>query len=197
MFEKYLRRIFQYLLIDPIAKQLMKWPFISPLKLTIMGCLIGIASGIAIGFGWSLTGFFLLFPSGYFDTLDGTLARLQNKTSDFGSALDIVSDRIVEFSVIIGLYAFNSDVSALYSLLMLGSILICVTSFLVVGIFSENTGHKSFYYSPGLIERGEAFLFFGCMILLPSIFPPLAVIFSVLVFLTAAIRLYQFSRPRP
>lgn len=192
MLEQYLRRYLQYLFIDPVAKKLIKWPFISPSHLTIIGCLIGVLSAIAVGYGWSWTGVCLLFLSGYVDTLDGTLARLHNRTSPFGSALDIISDRIVEFSIVIGLYKVHSDIDALFSLLMLGSILVCITSFLVVGIFSENTGEKSFHYSPGLIERGEAFLFFGFMICFPNFFPALAAIFSFLVFLTAALRLYQF-----
>jgi hypothetical protein len=87
-------------------------------------------------------------------------------------------------------------VDGIFSLLMLGSILICVTSFLVVGIFLENTSQKSFYYSPGLIERAEAFLFFVLMILFSKAFSILAVIFSILVFLTAALRLYQFAQYR-
>lgn len=192
MLEKHLRHYLQSLFIDPVAKKLLKWPFVSPSHLTIVGCLIGVLSAIAVGFGWSWTGVCLLFLSGYFDTLDGTLARLHNRTSPFGSALDIVTDRIVEFSIIIGLYKIYPDIDALFSLLMLGSILVCITSFLVVGIFSENKGKKSFHYSPGLIERGEAFLFFGFMICSPSLFPTLALIFSFLVFLTAVLRLYQF-----
>lgn len=192
MIEKYLRHYFQYLFIDPVAKKLMKWPFISPSHLTIMGCLIGVLGATMISFGWSWIGVFLLFLSGYFDTLDGTLARLHNRASPFGSVLDIVSDRVVEFSIVLGLHKMHSEVDALFPLFMLGSILLCITSFLVVGIFSENTGEKSFHYSPGLIERGEAFLFFGFMVCIPNFFRALAVIFSSLVFFTAVLRLYQF-----
>ena len=197
MFEKYLRRYLQRLFIDPVAKKLTKHSSLTPSHVTIAGCLVGILSALAIGFEWLWSGLFLLFLSGLLDTLDGTLARFKNKGSSFGSALDIVCDRIVEASVIVSLYVIHPETNALFSLAMLSAILVCVTSFLVVGIFSENTSNKSFYYSPGLIERGEAFLFFTFMICFPSFFSPLAILFTLLVFLTAAIRLVQFYRRQP
>ena len=77
---------------------------------------------------------------------------------------------------------------------MLGSILLCITSFLVVGIFTPNHSSKSFHYSPGLIERAEAFLFFIVMIFVPYYFTFFAFLFATLVALTALIRLWQFSK---
>lgn len=194
MLEKHLRSYYQFIFADPIAKKIRDWSSLSPSHITIIGCLIGILSGVAIGFGSLWIALSSLFLSGYLDTLDGTLARLKNQSSPVGGALDIVSDRVVEFSIIFGLYALHAETRAIFSLFMLGSILICVTSFLVVGIFSENTSQKSFYYSQGLIERGEAFLFFTLMIILPNSFPLLAIIFSLLVTLTAMLHLYQFAQ---
>jgi len=149
-------------------------------------------SAFFIAKGEAVLSIFLLLLSGYFDTLDGSLARFQGKTSDFGSVLDILCDRIVEFAVVMGLF-YHYQVAEC-SLYMLGSMLLCITSFLVVGIFSENSSHKSFHYSAGLMERGEAFLFFVMMISLPALFAALSYLFSALVFLTAVIRLYQFYR---
>lgn len=189
MFEKYLRPLYQYSLVDPLAQKLMSWSFLHPSHITLIGCFIGISSAFALSFGWMVMGLFLLLVSGYFDTLDGTVARHKNLTSQFGTVLDIVCDRIVEFSIIVSFYSIHK--TGYLSLFMLGSILICVTSFLVVGIFSENSTEKGFYYSPGLIERGEAFFFFGLMICFPSFFPLLAVVFSLLVFLTTGVRLFQ------
>ena len=136
----------------------------------------------------------LLFLSGYFDSLDGAFARFTRQTSNFGSALDIICDRIVECALVVAMYQMHTEVSPLFSLLMLASILICVTTFLVVGIFAQNTGSKNFYYSPGLIERGEAFIFFGLMICFPPLFPLLALVFSLLVLFTGALRTLQFYR---
>ena len=83
---------------------------------------------------------------------------------------------------------------ALWCFLMLGSMLLCITSFLVVGIFVANDSHKSFHYNPGIMERAEAFIFFIAMMLWPSAFVGLAMLFSLLVTLTAIIRLTQFYK---
>jgi hypothetical protein len=101
---------------------------------------------------------------------------------------------VVEASVIIALFAVAPESRALPALLMLSCILLCVTSFLVTAIFSENNSEKSFYYSPGLIERPEAFLFFILMMLVPKTFSLLAYLFSALVLWTTYRRLQEFRQ---
>ena len=64
--------------------------------------------------------------------------------------------------------------------------------FLVVGIVSDMVSNKTFYYSPGLMERAEAFLFFTLMILFPSQFIWLGILFSVLALFTAIQRVFEF-----
>lgn len=72
---------------------------------------------------------------------------------------------------------------------MLSSVLICVTSFLVAAVLEKTTGNKAFYYSPGLMERAEAFIFFIFMMLLPFTFSVLSIVFVVLVLYTAIVRI--------
>jgi phosphatidylglycerophosphate synthase len=191
MIEKYLRSYYQTCCINPLLKYFMQ---VSPHTISLCACLIGILLIPALIKHFSLLAFFLLLLSGYLDSLDGELARIKNIQSPFGGALDIVGDRIVEFSVVLGLYGYAPQLRGWLTLLMLGSILICVTSFLVVGIFVLNDSQKSFYYSPGIIERPEAFIFFVLLILLPSWFTQLAIIFITLVLLTSLIRMIQFYR---
>jgi len=136
----------------------------------------------------------LLLISGFLDTLDGTVARLTDKTSDVGSVLDIASDRMVELAVMMGLYLVDPAHRALGVLFMLGSCYLCITCFLVVAIFSPNSSEKGFHYSPGLIERAEAFLFFIAMILYPRYFAFLGYLFTGLVFLTSYLHIKQFLR---
>ena len=62
----------------------------------------------------------------------------------------------------------------------------------MTGIFIANDSQKGFHYSPGIMERAEAFIFFIIMMLWLKAFTFLAVLFSFLVTLTAIIRLYQF-----
>lgn len=165
---------------------------LSPNYLTFIGLSFGIASALAIMLEYTAAAFILLMISGIFDMLDGSVARLRGSATSSGAVLDIFSDRVVETAIIIALATVDPVQRSLPALLMLGSVLLCITSFLVVAIFMENTSEKSFCYTPGIIERSEAFAFFSAMILLPSYFLAFSYLFSFLVSLTAAIRIGQF-----
>lgn len=192
MIEPYIRPLYQSILCDPIARFIGK--MLSPNVITVLAILVGVAIAPALFYGQTTLALVLLILSGLFDTLDGTVARLCYQTSPYGTALDIVGDRVVEFAILLGLYFVAPETRSLDVLLMLGSILICVTSFLVVGIFSENNSQKSFHYSPGLMERPEAFVFFAAMMLFPEYFHILALVFSFCVLLTAIIRMVEFKK---
>ncbi len=192
MLETYVRPTFQKLLIDPLLKlQLLQKT--NPLVLTLLSGILGILACPLIALHITWISLIPLILSGYLDVLDGSLARTQNRSSSQGAVFDIFTDRIVEFSIIFGLYLAYPHSRSLLSILMLGSIFLCVTSFLVVGIFSQNSSSKSFHYSPGLIERAESFIFFSAMIVFPSLFTPLSILFTLLVLLTTTTRLFQFA----
>lgn len=190
MLETYIRKPYQQALVNPIAKVLSKK--VSPNQLTVLSGIIGVLVLPCLYFGAYILAIILLLASGYLDTLDGTLARLTDQSSNWGSVLDITIDRIVEFVVIVALWLVAPDIRNFWIIMMLGSILLCITSFLVIGIFSANQSEKSFHYSPGLMERAEAFAFFIAMMIFPSWFALLSFIFCVLVVATAVIRLKQF-----
>lgn len=191
MIETHLRKQYQKICIEPLLG-LKIFRSVHPIVFTSMACLIGVGILPLLAYHHSFLALCFLCISGFLDTFDGSLARYDEKTSPKGAALDIISDRIVELSVILGLFFVDPSSRALPALFMLGSVLICVTSFLIVGIFTENHSTKSFHYSPGLIERAEAFLFFAVMIAFPPLFFSSSILFSALVFLTGMIRMIQF-----
>jgi archaetidylinositol phosphate synthase len=192
MIETFCRPSYQRILVTPIASALNNKTKLSSNAITCFACISGIVGAFFIGLGHIYWGIASLLLSGYCDTLDGTLARIRQTTSPIGGILDIMSDRIVEFSIVFALYYLAPHDRAAICLFMLGAILLCVTSFLLVGIYSEQQSDKSFDYSPGLIDRFEAFLFFFAMILFPSYFMVLAIMFVVLVLYTTACRVWQF-----
>ncbi|MCP5503630.1 MAG: CDP-alcohol phosphatidyltransferase family protein [Chlamydiales bacterium] len=193
MIDSNFRTPYQRLVIHP----LLKWKTLhrfSPQMFTLLGMLTGILVPFCLYFQRSILALVFLALSGFFDTLDGSLARHLGKASPKGAALDITADRLVEFAIILGLYLYFPEKRALLSIGMLGAILICITTFLVVGVFEQNDSEKSFHYSPGLIERGEAFIFFALMVLFPSLFSPIALIFISLTLITAYVRIIQFIK---
>lgn len=191
MIEAHFRKTYQYFCIDPLLN-LGFLQRLHPHIFTCAACLFGISTIPFLSLGLSFWAFIMLIISGFLDTVDGSLARHLKISSPQGAALDIVCDRIAEFATILGLYFVEPNSRALSTIMMLGSILICITSFLIVGIFTEKNSEKSFFYSPGLIERAEAFIAFAIMILCPSVFTVSSYIFSFLVLLTAVMRMHQF-----
>lgn len=193
MIEQYVRPVFQKLIFDNLVFHINKHTKLTANQLTYLSCIMGMSVLPCLFFDYKWLALLLLWSSGLFDVLDGSLARTTHNKSPAGAMYDIVSDRAVEFFVIYGLFVVNSSDRANLCLIMLGSILICVTSFLVVGILTDNDAEKSFHYSNGLMERCEAFIFFSLMILFPSQFILLSVVFIILVCYTTVVRLYEFS----
>jgi len=192
MLETIARETYQKYCVNLIAAQLAK--IVNPNLITLLATLFGLAVPVLLVQNHPDIAILMLLLSGYCDTLDGTIARFQGKTSDFGTILDIVGDRIVECAVIFGLYLVDPLTRGTITIGILISILICITSFLVVGIFTQNHSQKNFHYTPGLIERAEAFIFFIAMIVLPSYFNQLGLIFIILVLWTAFHRIITFKK---
>ncbi|NGX44140.1 MAG: Inner membrane protein YnjF [Candidatus Anoxychlamydiales bacterium] len=193
MLDSNFRDPYQKVLINPILK-LKFIQKIDPNLVTILSTFFGVFSFFLIILNRKYLAVFTLLISGYLDTLDGSIARISKKKSSIGSVLDIFSDRIVEMLIIVALFLVDPIERSFLSILMISSSYLCITSFLVVAIFFQNSSEKSFYYSVGMIERTEAFIFFISMIVFYKYFKILALTFSVLVFLTAFIRVFEFLK---
>lgn len=191
MIEQKLRPFFQRFFVDSLASKLSN---VNPNYITIASLLVGLVSAIFIFINEYFAIFFLLL-SGYLDILDGSVSRINNSSTPFGSMLDIISDRMVESFIIIAIFARNYDI-AIMGVLMMSAILICVSSFLLVGIFSNQDDKKSFYYSPGLIERAESFIFFIAFILVDNNYFIVisSVVYIALVVWTSFYRMYEFQQ---
>lgn len=187
------RAYFQKLIFDQLVLFLNK-KSITPNQLTTIALVSGSLIAISLWYKALWISLVLLLVSGLCDILDGSLARLLKRDSPKGAAFDIFSDRCVEISIISGFYLYSPKENGPYAFMMLASVLICITSFLVVGIFINNLSHKSFHYSPGLMERTEAFFCFALMMIFPSYFPFLALLFAILVSFTGIKRMFDFQK---
>ena len=166
---------------------------LTPNNVTILALLLGISTSIFLYFDMQIIAVTLLWVSGYLDAVDGAMARRSNSSSSFGTLLDIVSDRIVEVSIVLVLGLKFVDVR--YNLIVLTvCILMSMTIFLTVGALSEKKGVKSFYYQSGVAERSEGFIFFSLMILIPSYLGIITNIFSILIIITAIQRFLEAKR---
>ena|SRR3990167_4242144 len=192
MIEAYVRPIFQRYCVDSLASLICDRTTWTPNSITFAALIAGILSGACIVLHWSWLAVVFLWLSGYFDVLDGSVARLRQHSSEAGAVLDIVVDRVVEFIVLLALFSIDAATRGYAVIWMLGSNVLCITSFLVVGIFTQNSGKKSFHYSAGLMERAEAFIFYSIMIFIPIWFGVLAFVYVLLVLWTTGFRIFQF-----
>jgi phosphatidylglycerophosphate synthase len=193
MLEQILRPRLDRIFFNPCARVLQRVSFFSPNRITIISLITGALAALAIAFNHIMPALLFLCLSGLADILDGTLARISNASSQWGSVLDIMSDRFVEAALLVGFY-WQAPGRGLICLLMLASVFVCVTSFLLAAVVVDAEPAKSFYYSPGLIERPEAFGFFAAMIVFPAAFNVLGAVFVVLVVVTTVVRLFEIAK---
>lgn len=179
-------------LIEVGAKLFLKYK-LTPNNVTILALLLGMLTSLLVYFDMKVVAVIILWLSGYLDAVDGAMARRINKSSSFGTLLDIVSDRIVEVGIILVLGFKFIDVR--YNLIVLTvCILMSMTIFLTVGALSEKKGIKSFYYQAGIAERSEGFIFFSLMILLPTYLGIISNLLSILIIITAIQRFLEAKK---
>jgi len=79
---------------------------LSPNFWTCVGLILALSSAIVYGLGIEyglIIGGILLLVSGFFDMVDGQVARVTGKTSQKGSYLDSMFDKIAEVAIFLGI----------------------------------------------------------------------------------------------
>ena len=104
-----------------------------------------------------ITSFFLFIIAFFLDAIDGAVARAKKMTSKEGAFLDGISDRVVEFFLLLTIlqfFSFNEWIqTVIISILFFGT---CMTSF--VKAYAEHKGmlkHEEAERMPGILERTE------------------------------------------
>ena len=184
---KYTNRLF-----SAIAALLLRLG-LTPNQVTALAFILGITSGAVLYSEHPMIAVALLWLSGLLDAVDGEMARRSGRSSVRGAQMDIISDRLVELSIVWGLALRRPD--CLLPLLgLVSAILISITVFLTTGMLTPKKGKKSFYYQAGLMERTEGFLAFTAMMLFPSALSVLTWIYAGLIGITILQRLIDAHR---
>lgn len=109
---------------------------ISPNSITVMGFVIAIISSIIFGlssiqngiwFNTVLIGSILLLISGFFDVIDGSVARITRQTSKKGAFLDSTFDKISEIVIFLGIAIGNLANPILCIIALASSLLVSYT----------------------------------------------------------------------
>lgn len=151
---------------------------VSPLALTLVGLGVGLGAAFAGwrgSFGWGLA---LWIANRTLDGLDGAVARVHGKASDFGGYLDLVCDFAVYAAIPVALALRPDAPPALpgAALALLAAFYINAASWMVPAALLEKRGQgvaqrgepTSVTIPEGLVSGGETVVFYALMFLLPT-----------------------------
>jgi phosphatidylglycerophosphate synthase len=176
MFDPLLRNLKDRVL-HPIART--AGGSVSPNAVTVVTLLVGLAAAAALvvrAYPWAL-GLWLL--NRVLDGLDGAIARLHGRQTDFGGYLDILCDFVVYAAIPIGLafgLASHNGAAPLAAAVLVGAFYVNAASWMYLSALLEKRaagasarGEPTSVTMPGgLVEGTETIVFFSLFILLPG-----------------------------
>lgn len=138
-------------LIYAVFPFLFKRP-VSPNLLTVLGTAVSVGAAWAFAEGHLRAGALVMLAGGFFDLVDGVVARRFGTSTSFGAFLDSTLDRLVDMAVMLGLMVYYGGQGE-----WLPQLLACVT--LVSSIltsYGKARAELMISHLPGgMFERGE------------------------------------------
>lgn len=170
---------------------------ITPNQMTVGGFVIGMLGAACLIIHFYILALALILLSRLADGLDGAMARISNRESDFGGYLDIVLDMIF-YSTVIFAFALGHPDQAIYAAFLIFSFIGTGSSFLAYAILAEkreetteSNGKKSFFHIGGLAEGTETILTLCLICVFPQHFYLFALIFGLMCWLTTLSRILE------
>jgi len=163
--------------------------FGSPNFYTFLTLLTGFAAAYVIYQGEFIFGIALILVSGFFDLLDGAVARAIKGTTKWGAMADSVTDKVTEIAIYFALTLYSST-------LFLGSML-AITAFMLSSYISKHAGALGAKQGGGLIERKERiFLIFAGLVFVYIDVKYMEYILYIIAALSAITALQRLNRSR-
>lgn len=183
---------------NPLARRLNR---VSPTTVSLIGLAVALLAAWSAYRQIYFAAFALWLLNRVLDGLDGLLARLHNKQSDFGGYVDILTDFVAYAALPIGLVA-GSPSSERYLALafLLASFYINTASWMyLAAILEKRSMHgddtqTTIIMPAGIIGGFETIIAFSIFTLFPTHITLLYFIFGILVFITIIQRLIWAKR---
>jgi len=195
-----------YGIIDPLTDWLSARR-VHPNALTTIGFLVTCSSALAFHQHHVRTAGFLILLGGFFDILDGRVARLTGLGSKFGAFYDSTLDRISEIAVFMGLLSLYNDYRLeLGDVGMIYLIMLAMAGSLMISYTRARAEAMGLDCRVGLMPRAERVVLLGAASLFFGeawnglVLKLVIVILAVLTNLTAFQRIiwvYQHARGVP
>jgi CDP-diacylglycerol--glycerol-3-phosphate 3-phosphatidyltransferase len=144
-------------IVEPMAAFCLRLG-LRPNTMTVLG-LLGTALGaVFLALGQMTVGGLLILFSGWFDGLDGAMARQMNQPTRFGAFIDSVTDRWSELAIFLGLLVYYlrqpPPQSTLYCIL----VFVATMGSLMVSYTKSRAETLGFDCNVGLLTRVERYL---------------------------------------
>ncbi|HEY91097.1 MAG TPA: CDP-alcohol phosphatidyltransferase family protein [Dehalococcoidia bacterium] len=169
------RRTLGYYLTQPLMKLLARTS-VTPNMITCFGVLISISAGVVIALGHPFIAGFIVLVGGFFDTIDGALARYTGQTSRFGAILDSTLDRLAEAAVLLGLIVYYAAEQSVPGIVVAGIVWIASMLVSYIRARAEAMGLDC---TTGLFTRAERIVIMVLGLLLSRIDSALLIALSV------------------
>ncbi|HET9494441.1 MAG TPA: CDP-alcohol phosphatidyltransferase family protein [Chloroflexia bacterium] len=128
---------------------------VTPNMLTIFGFLLNVVVAILLATGNLIAGGIMIIVAGLFDMLDGALAKITNRTSDFGAFLDSVVDRYSEATVLFGLLLYYYQQPNQEGLIEIVLIYVILVGSMMISYARARAGALNIRNEIGLMARPE------------------------------------------
>ena len=145
------RKALAYRLTEPVARFLAKTP-IGPSIITWSGFSLSVGGAALIATEHFLAAGFIVLIAGFFDMLDGTLARRTNRVTPFGAALDSTFDRLSEAALLVGILVIYAREQSLTGIILVG---VALTGSLLVSYVRARAEALGLECQVGLFTRPE------------------------------------------
>lgn len=170
--------------VRPIGA-LLRRTGLSPDHLTILGVVVAIGAGVAIGSGHLLLGFVLVILAALPDLLDGALAKASNQVSQRGAFFDSVIDRVTDAILFSGVaYFYAAGKHPLNSMLPFGIMAVSA----VISYERAKAESLGLEAKGGIMERAERIILLLLGLLITQLLLPILWVMLVLCVVTAVQR---------
>lgn len=180
-------------LTRPVVQLLVRTS-VTPDFLTWLGFLLTVGAGVVIYLGHPFVAGWVVLIAGFFDMLDGALARRINRMTSFGAALDSILDRLSESVLLLAVLVLYVRAGSELLALLTGAAII--GSFMVSYIRARAEG-LGLELKEGLFTRAERVVVLALGLLLNQFASVLAIAIGIIVvfsFFTAGQRLFLVWR---
>jgi len=179
-------------LTQPVVRLLTRTS-ITPSTITWFGFWLAVGAGALIITGYLFAAGFLVLLAGFFDILDGALARYTNRTTRFGAVLDSILDRLAEAVLLLAILVLLARDQSVAPILL---VCVALLGSLLVSYIRARAEALGVECQVGLFTRAERVIVLALGLWLNQVVIALAII-VVFSFITAGQRLvYVWQQTR-